>query len=486
MISFKRMVFRSFLMVSLITPFAFSATLTVKQGGGGDFTTIQAAIDASTDFDIIVVSSGTYNEDINFGALNSQPPTFKNHVTLKAAEGADVKVVAANNKNRVQALGASFGVNDKLGCFINGSGVTIEGITFQQNDTEPNGLEAAPINSAMTIISPDVTISDCTIIGPGGETGGDLLGILLANLDPISLQMGVPNLGTNLTVTNTTFTNSPFGFAINNFLLALGLPAPNPDARLIGCTFQSNGTGIEMDDGEVGAIECTFRANGTGISCSDDNLTINACTFDANTEYGFELETGSIEPDEPAGAPAVTIVDSIFTNNGLNTGSYGIMLRGGTTTVTRCILSNNVSANLYLNPDDQREVTATFDHCDLVNAQESVGIQLTQNPVAVITLNLTNTNVVDYDCIDNMASVVAEINATNCNLFASDAQYLGDDGVLTKTNVLNVDPMYVDAVGGDFHLKVGSPVATAGVGGTYIGALGLQGTGVEDWSLFSF
>ena len=48
----------------------FAATLTVKTDGSGDHTTIQAAINASSNGDIVLVYAGTYTENINFGGKN--------------------------------------------------------------------------------------------------------------------------------------------------------------------------------------------------------------------------------------------------------------------------------------------------------------------------------------------------------------------------------------------------------------------------------
>ncbi len=48
----------------------FAATLTVKTDGSGDHTTIQAAINASSNGDIVLVYAGTYTENIDFGGKN--------------------------------------------------------------------------------------------------------------------------------------------------------------------------------------------------------------------------------------------------------------------------------------------------------------------------------------------------------------------------------------------------------------------------------
>src|SRR3989338_8168703 len=63
-----------FLFIALLTPLnAKAATLSVP----ADFTTIQAAINASGNGDEIIVSPGTYNESLNLNrSVTLRPPAF--------------------------------------------------------------------------------------------------------------------------------------------------------------------------------------------------------------------------------------------------------------------------------------------------------------------------------------------------------------------------------------------------------------------------
>ncbi|MBZ0258201.1 hypothetical protein K8I31_19200, partial [bacterium] len=113
-------------LIALLSVTTFAATLTVNPDGSGDFTTIQAAIDAAAEGDVIVVAAGEYTEDLTIGHMNSAPVTMKNNLTVQAETAGTVTVTAANQADRFKALegaGADFGDVDMLGVVINGDGV---------------------------------------------------------------------------------------------------------------------------------------------------------------------------------------------------------------------------------------------------------------------------------------------------------------------------------------------------------------------------
>ncbi len=128
---------------------ALAVTRVVDLGGGGDFMTIQPAIDASASGDVIVVHAGTYtgsgNTGLNFGGRN---------LTLQASSGADVTVIDAEQSARL---------------FVFASGETaaarVEGFTLT------HGLSGS-VGGAVYIQDASPTFVDCYLVENSSDAHG--------------------------------------------------------------------------------------------------------------------------------------------------------------------------------------------------------------------------------------------------------------------------------------------------------------------------
>ena len=101
------LVFFAFIfLTALISSEAFSATIYVPD----NYNTIQAAVDAASPGDMIIVRDGTYTENVDVN---------KDHLTIKSENGAEVTIVqAANPKDHVFKVTAPY---------VEISGFTIKG-----------------------------------------------------------------------------------------------------------------------------------------------------------------------------------------------------------------------------------------------------------------------------------------------------------------------------------------------------------------------
>lgn len=104
------------IVISLVSVFqagTVSAQVTHEVGSGKPYTTIQDAIDNATDGDIVLVYSGTYNEEIN----------IDKSLTVKSVEGAEVTIINAQEA--------------QMGVLINGAETiaTFDGFTVENYDS---------------------------------------------------------------------------------------------------------------------------------------------------------------------------------------------------------------------------------------------------------------------------------------------------------------------------------------------------------------
>ncbi|MDY6958867.1 MAG: pectinesterase family protein [Halobacteriota archaeon] len=104
------LVLLAILVFSIITPVAAGTTLYVDDDGGSDYTTIQAAINNASEYDIIIVRDGTYNENVDVNVAN---------LIIRSENGSDSTTVTASNANdHVFYVTANY---------VNISGFTVEG-----------------------------------------------------------------------------------------------------------------------------------------------------------------------------------------------------------------------------------------------------------------------------------------------------------------------------------------------------------------------
>lgn len=461
----------------------FGATLTVKKDGAGDFTTVQAALDAAVSGDTVIVHPGTYTEDVNIGHFNV-PPLKKDNISLEAAESGTVEIIAANKVSRVKGLGlAGFdaGPSDYAGFVVNGDNAFITGIKFVQPIPDLNLLGN---NLAVAVGSSGVTFRKCEIAGPSTGEGpaqnyaGEVVAIAITPLDVAGFSQGTAIPPTNLKLENCKIHSGEFGLGIRD-LLGTGSP---PKVTAVDCEIYYNRVGVEHNDGTMNLIDCDLHDNITGVVIPDDTASLVDCTIRNNLGHGINIHDGEFDNGEAAaGLPLVTIDGCEIAENGDANDQYGIRIETGTITVTHTIIRGNCGANVFFNTHGQGETKITFDHCDFYRSVYGFGILTTDDPDNVVTVAITNSIIDDYDGITNNMDALADFTVDYCDVFAAANPFVGD--FITAANTLHVEPDYVDAVNGDFALKPDSPLLTAGKNGTYLGSQGAK-TSVQRWMVY--
>ncbi len=299
---------------------AWNGLSPVCSAPNGPKATIQAAINASSNGDEVVIADGTYtgtgNRDIQISGLQ---------IVIRSASGAAACIIDA------QTLGRVFVVTI-------GSDVVFEGITIA------NGLAAGSTGGGMLIQVSDAVIRDCVFTGNTAATGGGLRhenGALLllerclfvgniatAGGSGMFVFPEVVNVvdcvfdsngggpgpgGAGSTAATTRFVNCVFASNEASFVGAgLAAGGPNP-TRLVNCVFSRNdsprGAGINVA-GDMTIDNCSFAGN-TGVAVSIVSpATLQNCIVWGNTDGPFEGSPTAIQSDIQGGWPGAGNIDA--------------------------------------------------------------------------------------------------------------------------------------------------------------------------------
>jgi len=333
---------------------ASAATIDVEADGSGDYPTIQDAIDASSNGDVIALGSGTYAETIDFSGkaitvrgtagadstFLSGEGVLAQVVRFMSGEGADSRLESVTIENPwsqgVFILGASpsfldvtFSGMGNDGTYggaiaIIGGGATIEGCTFEANRAFDGGAIFATGTFTLDITGSD--FSENRAVGYSGddaeEDTGDGGAIHLSGQGTVN-------------ITDTTFwKNNSYddGGAI------LGQTFTGP-VTLTNTTFEDN----SATRGRGGAVYLVMASDELLDDFSEyANVTITDGSFSGNTS--MRQHGGAIAFRGQSTAPInVDISDSAFTYNEADDDGGAIYARElyGTLTLTDVTLTDN-------------------------------------------------------------------------------------------------------------------------------------------------
>ena len=488
-------------------------------GNGGTgwsdaFATIGKALDVAGDYDVVLVADATYNEtDLNFKGKKIYLKGVDHNVT------GQQPVIDCQSNGRAFYFGSgetkdsvidnftiqNGKVTDTYGGAVvceNNSSPTITNCVFQNDRTvmgsigswETSGGAIACWDSSSPSIanctfsgnhsfwyggaifcrSSSPTVTNCTFSGNGARCSGGAIACYCFSKPIITncafsgnsaLQGGaIACSESSPSIRDCTFSgNSVSG----SYAYGGAIYCYYGGGSITGCTFSANNaphggaiyckkSGPSITDcifsgnsasGSGGAIYCyqsspmitnsTFSGNsanghGGAIYCDASSPTLTNCTFSGNsaTDEGGAIYSNSSSP---------SITNCTFSNNSANRYGGAIYCDASSPTLTNCTFSGNDAwydgGAIYCDNSG----SPTLNNCILWN--NSAGSRGNE----IYVYDLASSCTLNYCCVDN-----------NGYGFGSGGTI--DDG----NNCVFDDPQFMDAAGGDYHLKDTSPCIDTG------------------------
>lgn len=297
--------------VLLLAANSSATTYIVNPDGTGDFPTIQAAVDAVADGDVIELTDGTFtgegNRDIDY---------LGKAITIRSESGDPERCIID-----CQASWPDYHRSFFFHCG-EGPGSLVEGISIRNGRADRGG---GIYCSASSPSLADCILSHNSAHAPLGSGGG----MYCLNCSP--------------TLANCTFSHNS---AVWNYSAGGGLYCQYSSPTLIGCTFISNSAD---DAGTAG-----------GILCSDGSSpTLTRCTFAANSAA---VAGGGIFWEHDS---SPTLTDCVFFDNSAGGGGAACCQESPAATLTRCTFYQNSAewgGGLACEESCPRLVNCTFSH----------------------------------------------------------------------------------------------------------------------------
>jgi len=378
--------------------------------GGTDwsdaFATIGKALSVAGDYDLVLVADATYNEtDLNLDGKK---------IYLK---GVDHNTVGARPVIDCQQAGRAFYFD---------SGETEDSVI--DNFTIQSGKVSSDAGGAIYCAnSSGPTIRDCIFNGSSAGWGG---AIYCDSSSP--------------TITDCTFSGNSADDA-GGAIFCVNFSGPT----VTNCTFSGNsavtagGAIFCVNLSDLTVTNCTFSGNsadsaGGAIYCDSSRPVLNNCVFSGNSVTTYD--GGAIYCVNSSGA---AVVNSTFSGNKANRyGGAAACVYYSRLTVANCTLSGN-----SVNDSGGAIFCANFSSAILRNSI-LWGDSASSGGNEIYIYDLGSSCTLNYCCVDNTGYAFG-----------------GGSTIDDSNNCIFVEPQFVDAAGGDYHLQDTSPCIDAGDNG---------------------
>lgn len=395
-----------------------------------DYPTIQAAIIRAGSGDKIMVSPGTYTENINFlgkaihlRSRNNDPGDTIIHGTGSGS------VVTCNSNETSNTILEGFTIT---GAYVSDYGRGGGMYNVYSSPTVTNCIFSNNTASGIYNWPGSPTVTNCAFNGNSGP--------------------GIFSFDSSLVVTDCTFVDNTGAGMSNRFSSAV----------VTDCAFiQNSGSGIDNNYSSVNVTGCTFNRNRIhGIEGSHAQHTVAKCTFSNNSHDGMANVGATVE-----------VIDCEFIDNDVGMFNWGLHTDS---VINRCIFRGN-SAGMS---NYENWMTMGVSDC-LFSHNSGDGMQNYECQPFPLT-NCTFSNNSGRAIYNDLSSPTV----TNCILwYNAGGSIVGGSATVTYSAVeggwdgegnTDVNPLFVNPGAGDFHLAPASPCIDAGTNSPAEGLLSMD------------
>ncbi len=349
----------------------------------GDYTTIQAALNAAQDGDIIQVAAGVYS-----GVGNTDLDCLGKAVTLRALAGPDQTIIRCGDSR--QQRGFYFHQGETRNCVIQGftieDGRALLG-SLPQSSTQLVAPQSVPMGGGVYCLDSSPTLINCVIRSCQAVLGG---GLAVVKGQPQLIDCRIEACQAVPTPSQDS------GWAGAGAALLY-----SRNTLLLGCTLQNNrigglglGAGLYLQSGSQRLLHCIVRNNrcansGGGLYAHGQGLqvTLQQCLIVQNTSASgaglvFEGQNDTTLDQAPVIVQNCTIADNLLTTNAtITSGGNGVTAQGVPLIVENSIIWNS-QPSLYVTDPQRSQIlysliqggwtgTAILDTDPLFNAQDA-------------------------------------------------------------------------------------------------------------------
>jgi len=418
-----------------------------------EYSSIQAAIDAASNGDYVVVSDGTYNENINFnGKAITVRSVNGSAVTTIDSLGAGGPVVTFNSSETSSSILDGFTITNGIGIGNCGGGIYISGSSPKIEDIIVTGHSGFQYGGGMYIINGSIpTLMNVTVSNNTAAFGG---GLFVDSSSTLTL--------TDSAVTaNTATTQAGGGIYLRNSMATISSTSITYNEAVNnsggGCYFTGSTTVVTIEDG-CNISDNVSKFGGGLIATSSATVTISDSTINGNTT---SYDGGAVYTDNSAN---LNVFRSLIGGNQAARFGGGLALAGATVELENATISGNRTSSrgggIYISSSSA--VLTMTNSTVGGNYSPVFGGGLFAGGTVLITNSIIWGNSAPYQ--NEIYNTVDPSNVAN-----SDIDKDGYEGI---NGSIRQDPVFVSPISdpasetptasGDYHLQSSSPCIDSG------------------------